>query len=648
MDMGSSKRVLLVFSDVSAANLLNKSLLSPAGHLVTITSDHKEAEKAVSAIRPNLLILSDGLKGIDSIELANRLIIEQPTLPIILSSKKDTVINPRDVLHLGLVDWLNPPIDVETMREAIERGLQRSDDWENWFEKESKFQTGQLLETVDELETLIRVGRTITGKLELDNILTSVVEAAVELTNADEGSILLKDFDSGELYMRAARNFQEDFVQTFRIKAEDTIAGEVIKTGKPVFINKPKSPEKIKTSYLVHSLIYVPLIMDGKTFGVLGVDNQAIGKTFKQRDIKLLSALADYAVVAIENTRLFSETEQEKNKFSRILNQIEDGVLVYDDQNNIVLLNNVVKKALHLGDSIQAGKKIEEVFTKPDWLNAIQGEGIDQNGIEVIGENERIYQINLSDLEGIGKVASLFDITDLKDLYNLKTDFVNTVSHDLRSPLTSIIGYLDLIQRVGNLSDEQKKYIENVNFSVHSITSLINELLNLGRLEVIKDNQMEEVALIPTIQYSVEGFRNQAEKRSQTLSYRIDKKLPNLFGNPIQLRQMMDNLIGNAIKYTPKNGKVDISAKKVANQVVIQVSDTGAGIPEEELSKIFEKFYRLKNMDGSIQGTGLGLAITKTIVGNHRGKIDVKSKIGKGSVFTVTLPILNGSEKNKN
>ncbi|MBT4003187.1 MAG: response regulator, partial [Chloroflexi bacterium] len=95
--MGSSKRVLLVFSDVSAANLLNKSLLSPAGHLVTITSDHKEAEKAVSAIRPNLLILSDGLKGIDSIELANRLIIEQPTLPIILFSKKDTGINPRDV-----------------------------------------------------------------------------------------------------------------------------------------------------------------------------------------------------------------------------------------------------------------------------------------------------------------------------------------------------------------------------------------------------------------------------------------------------------------------------------------------------------------------------------------------------------------------
>ncbi len=640
MVMGSSKRILLVFSDIDAAKLLKKSLLSPAGHHVTITSDYKEAEKVVSFIRPNLLILSDGLEGVDSIKLANRLIIEQPTLPIILFSKKSTVINPRDVLNLGLVDWLNPPIDVESMRDAIERGLKRSDDWEKWLEKESKIHTGQLLETVDELETLLRVGRTITGKLELDNILTSVVEAAVKLTNADEGCILLKDFESGELYMRAAQNFQEDFVQTFRLKAENTIAGKVIETGKPVFINKPKSPQKIKTSYLVHSLIYVPLILDGQTFGVLGVDNQGIGKTFKQRDIKLLSALSDYSVVAIENTRLFSETEHERNNFSKILNQIEDGVVVYDDHGKIILLNNVVRKALHLENSVQIGRNIDDVFVNSDWLNAIKGVGLDQNGIEVIGKDDRIYQVNLTSISGIGKIASLFDITNLKDLYNLKTDFVNTVSHDLRSPLTSIIGYLDLIQRVGNLSDEQKKYIENVNFSVHSITSLINELLNLGRLEVIKDNQMEEVALIPTIQYSVEGFRNQAEKRSQTLTYKIDKKLPTLMGNPIQLRQMMDNLIGNAIKYTPENGKVEVTAKRLGEKVVIEVSDTGAGIPAEEKSKIFEKFYRLKNVDGSIQGTGLGLAITKTIVGNHQGKIEVKSILGKGSVFTVILPIV--------
>lgn len=639
--MGSSKRILLAFSDIATAQLLKKSLLSPAGHHVTITSNYKEVEIFVSKMQPNLLILSDDLEGVDTVQLANRLINLQPTLPIILFADKTNEINPQDLMNLGLVGWINPPIDVETMREAINRGLQRSEDWQNWLDKESKIHTGQLLEEMDELETLMSVGRTITGKLDLDYILTTVIEAAVNLTNADEGNILLQEKETGDLYMRAAKNFQEDFVQTFRIKTSDTIAGGVINTGKPVIIDRSNAPEKIKTSYLVHSLINVPLILDGKTFGVLGVDNREIGKSFSKRDIKLLSALADYAVVAIENSQLFSETEQERNKLSQILNQIEDGVLAYDDQGRITLLNHVVKKALNLKGSDQIGEKIEDVIQNITWLKAIKGDPRDLINLELQGEDGRIYQMKITKIPETGNVISLFDITDLKELYNLKTDFVNTVSHDLRSPLTSIIGYLDLIQRVGNLNEVQNKYIENVNFSVHSITSLINELLNLGRFEVGKDKQMEQVALIPTIQYSVEGFRNQAEKRKQKLSYKIDNRIPNILGNPIQLRQMMDNLIGNAIKYTPENGFINVLARKDDDKVIIQVSDNGTGIPKEEHSKIFMKFYRSKNVDDAIQGTGLGLSITKTIVEKHHGQIKMESVVGKGSIFTVTLPITN-------
>ena len=139
------------------------------------------------------------------------------------------------------------------MTKAVNRGLERSKHWQNWLQREAHRYTGHLQQQVDEMAALAKAGRAVTSKLDLDSVLTSVVEAAVDLTNADSGSLLLLDEESGELFMRAARNFQEDFVQTFRLPVDDTLAGEVIKTGKPVFVDS-LDPKKIKTSYLVSSL----------------------------------------------------------------------------------------------------------------------------------------------------------------------------------------------------------------------------------------------------------------------------------------------------------------------------------------------------------------------------------------------------------
>jgi signal transduction histidine kinase len=119
----------------------------------------------------------------------------------------------------------------------------------------------------------------------------------------------------------------------------------------------------------------------------------------------------------------------------------------------------------------------------------------------------------------------------------------------------------------------------------------------------------------------------------------MSEELPVINGNPIQLRQMMDNLISNSVKYTPMGGEITVSADKENGQVIIRVADTGPGIPVEDQSRIFEKFYRAKNVEAGIPGTGLGLAITKSIVDNHRGRIWVESEPGKGSTFTVVLPI---------
>jgi two-component system NtrC family sensor kinase len=230
------------------------------------------------------------------------------------------------------------------------------------------------------------------------------------------------------------------------------------------------------------------------------------------------------------------------------------------------------------------------------------------------------------------------DISYLKELDRIKSDFVSTVSHDLRSPLTAILGYIELLGRVGNLNPQQDEFIRRIQISVENITALINDLLDLGRIEAGFDARKEIVPISAILRYTVESLQNEAEKKGQTIEVSIPEALPQILGNPVRLRQMMENLVGNAMRYTPPRGKIRVSARTEGIQLIIEVSDNGLGIPPADQPYIFDKFYRASNAPSEISGAGLGLAIVKSIVENHNGRIWVTSALGLGSIFTVVLP----------
>jgi two-component system NtrC family sensor kinase len=633
--MSEAKRILLVFSDENLLHLLERSIL--AEHQITTAQTCEEARKGLTSVRPELMLMGDKLEDGDFLELAEELLERQPTLPIILITSNDLEITPREVMHLGLVDWLIPPINAEAIFSAVERGLKRAKQWEEWLKLESARYTRPLLRRVDELETIYKIGRSVTGQLDLDGVLTAVVDAAVTITGAEEGNLLLLDEDSGELYMRAAKNFQEEFVQTFRLAVDNTYAGQVMQSGQPLFLNTP-DPKKIKTSYLVYSIIYVPLIYHGKPIGVLGVDNRDTEKSFSEKDITLLSTMADYAAIAIENAKLYSQTVLERKKFENILTQVEDGVIVVDEDLKLQMVNHTVVKAFGLEDQDLIGKPFEEVFSDRDLQMAIRGESLDPQRIEIRVNDTSYYRAQVTNVPEVGTVLALHDISYLKELDNLKTDFVNTVSHDIRTPLTSIMGYVELIKRGGEVNEMQRDYIRRVQSSVHHITSLISEVLNLGRIEVGVNEEFTDVSLAPIIKEMLIEQKQLIEQKKQILEAKLPSKLPKVFGDPTQLRQMIENLLGNARKYTPEGGKISFTIQVEKEQIILQIADTGCGIPLEEQSKIFDRFYRASNVTPEVSGTGLGLAITKSVVDNHRGRIWVDSMIGKGSVFTVVLP----------
>jgi two-component system NtrC family sensor kinase len=254
-------------------------------------------------------------------------------------------------------------------------------------------------------------------------------------------------------------------------------------------------------------------------------------------------------------------------------------------------------------------------------------------------DDGRVFNAQVTPIPEVGLVVTMQDITHLKELDRIKSDFVSTVSHDLRSPLTAILGYVELIDRAGPVTEQQREFIRRVQFSVGNITALINDLLDLGRIEAGFDALKEIVPISTIIRHSVESYRNRLDEKSQELRMEVAEDLPTVLGNPVRLRQMMGNLVGNAIKYTPSNGCIDVSARAEDGQIIVQVKDNGAGIPPGDQPYIFDKFYRASNVPPDVSGTGLGLAIVKSIVENHQGRIWVDSVVGMGTTFTIVLPI---------
>jgi PAS domain S-box-containing protein len=333
-------------------------------------------------------------------------------------------------------------------------------------------------------------------------------------------------------------------------------------------------------------------------------------------------------------------SESERHKLEAIIANIQDGVIVMNSHKNIILINRTVRDIFNLGKKDVNGKALADVISNAD-LNALLARASDGplKYHEINFDDGRVFNAQYTPIPRIGGAVTMQDISYLKELDRLKSDFIHTVSHDLRSPLTSILGYTELVERSGPLNTNQQEFLHRLQGSVQHITTLINDLLDLGRLEAGFDTRREFVQLQNILKYSLDMFEVQVKKKNITLTADISPDLKPLRANPIRIRQMLDNLVGNAIKYTQPRGSVHVSMSMQGDQIIIKVEDTGPGIPPEEQGRVFEKFYRATNTIDGVEGSGLGLAIVKSIVDSHQGRIWVESTVEKGSTFIVLLPV---------
>jgi len=298
--------------------------------------------------------------------------------------------------------------------------------------------------------------------------------------------------------------------------------------------------------------------------------------------------------------------------------------------------------------TIRRGEKpdLQRVIQVKELNELLQASSIERRSVEIPMPDGRTYLAMASAMtaEGkmVGRVCILRDVTQLKELDTLKSDFVATVSHDLRSPLTLMRGYATMLEMAGSLNDQQKNYAKMIVHGVDNMAKLVNNLLDLGRIDFGVGLQVESSPVLDILERVTGSLQMQAKEKQISLGVEIPKDMPHAIqADQALLHQALYNLVENALKYTPEGGEVTVHLQTSPSALTFAVQDSGIGIPKSDMPRLFEKFYRGTNREALAQrGTGLGLAIVKSIAERHGGKVWVESELGKGSVFHLQIPLV--------
>ncbi len=542
--------------------------------------------------------------------------------------------------------------------------------------------THALNEESSRVKILLRISSELAASLDEDRVLNQALNLVNEVVNATQGVILLIDQATDQLIFRAALGMEHSATilnTPSDIKRDQGVAGWMIQNRSAVIVHDTQEdPRWISLPRSGHhrSVLGVPLISNEEVIGVLMLFHTETA-AFTMQQLDLVEAAAIQVSNAINNANLYRlireqaerlgsmlRAEQiEAAKNQAILESIADGVLVADDNSNIILANLPASSILDIPREQLLGKSINELLgvyghSGDSWIKTIRNWANNADRLQQwtyladqLTIEDKVVSVHLSPVlagsQYFGTVSIFRDITREVEVDNLKSEFVSTVSHELRTPMTSIKGYADLMLMgaVGQMSGAQARYMQVIKNNADRLHMLVNDLLDISRIETSKtDLDLRPLDITQVIEQIVEGHlrgRIQHSKKEINISLQMAPALSLVQADHARVTQIITNLLDNAFNYTPENGAITISAKPAGNYVSISVMDTGIGISKENLNKIFERFFRSESPEvQSVPGTGLGLAIVQNLIEMHGGILKVDSELGKGSTFTFTLPIV--------
>jgi signal transduction histidine kinase len=568
-------------------------------------------------------------------------------------------------------------------RAAIETARKRLGQYERSLQGDTK---------QERLGALYSVSKSLGISLNLKDVLTQVMDAVIQLTGAERGFLTLIDPDTGNLDLRAARNIEQETLQREDMEISRTVVHSVIQSGEGIVTTDAQTDPRFAQQesvifYSLRSILCAPLRAQGRIIGVIYVDNRAQSSLFTQDDLEMLSAFANQAAVAIENARLYTQTDQalkdrvaeletlsqidmqlnENLDLSRVLeitrqwsikgiNGTECWITVTDEETNQQKLaagplDGAIptpdEQILSLVSDDPTPKLTPKDRERPVYLIAPLLHTREIIG-SIIVPHPEVHASQASQFLGRLAIRSSTAIENAK-LYQAvqyanesKSQFVSIVTHELRIPLTSIKGYTDLIRQglVGPINEQQNDFLDVIRNNADRMSTLIADLSDISRIErgILK----LETVFAPLHGYvdeTIDSLRHNLEEKSQKLVIDVPKTLPPVYTDPNRLVQILTNVISNAWKYTPEGGVITVQAAQKENLVYVEVSDTGIGISADDQDKLFTQFFRSEAPAVREQtGWGLGLNVTKRLVEVMGGNIGMFNKPKDGCTFWFTLP----------
>lgn len=502
-------------------------------------------------------------------------------------------------------------------------------------------------------EFLLQISRAITAQLDLSSVLNRVIDVAVEFLAGTSGLIALRDDDGGALRVQAASHLPREAWSAFDALLDTALEDERL-------LGRRLQEIALSTRMPLRQVIALPLVFRQTTVGVIYVFRAAVNVAFSHDDAQLLQAFADQAAIAVSNARLYQRVLREKQHLDALIEQSADGVMILDGRWRITTFNRAMEKLTGWTRGEAIGRPCAEVLA----IQATHGANICLvdcplqrrpteahpvvEGWITTSDGRRLYiQSRYAAQRGahqefLGAIANVRDITEQKVEEEMQSTFISVISHELKTPVSIIKGYAETLGREDAHWDHAtvQEGLTVIGEEADRLARQIAGLLEVSRLQA--DGMRMDIgdwSLVSLVEQVVKRFATQVAGRFM-FEMRFPDDFPAVHADYERTRTVVENLISNAVKYSPDGGTIRITGRVDDHQAIVGVVDQGIGIAPEEQAKLFRRFYRVDNrLRRETQGAGLGLFLSRAIVEAQGGRIWVESQPGRGSRFFFTLPL---------
>ncbi len=673
------KRILIV-DDEESIRITLSTILTREGYTVQAVGSFDEVTRILPSFPPDTIILDVLLPKVSGLDILKYLKEHGVDAPVIIITGAPDIQSARESLRHGAYDYIAKPFTLDVLRQSVARALKEKElldarreleeqkrRYQEDLERQVKERTAELQRRNMELAALNRLGAILAESLSLQDTLQAALAELVAAASSPLGAVYLRR--DGEFACAARAASVKALADVLPPSLDSTLSEMPLRD--PVRLAPEQLPDALRKAVVAAGAKCVwltGLIAQAETQGVL-----LIAAAEQEPDTSLLAASGRQMAAAVQNAQLFEESVTRRKHTEAIIQNMADGVLVLDREDRISVCNPALCSLLGIRQEDLPGRRIHDFRDSPDpglaalWevgapsadlmeqLQAMASNDADAAGLPAVVRREvslsaplnrvvMVYTTQLRDLahNPLGQVRLVRDITRERELERMKSDFVSIVSHELRTPLFYIKGFIELLLH-GKAEDPKVRteFLSIIRDQTDHLSKLVEDILDTSKMEqgtfLLK---RERVPVEDLIRQAVADAEGMASGAGVALRVEIPESLPEVMGDFVRLKQVMANLLGNAIKFSKSGGVAVVRGLRRPGEVWVQVEDRGTGIPPQSLPHVFDKFFQAESSETrSSGGAGLGLYIARQIIERLGGRIWAESELGKGSTFTFALPV---------